>query len=119
MEIISGYLTQIMTAFFLAFFAWLGVQAKKLYNKYVTTEIKQSVCRTVVRFVEQVYLDLHGPEKLRMAMQRAVLILEEYGIKISDSELIAMLEAAVNEFNNTFHKDELPPAEPDSVGLTD
>lgn len=71
MEIISGYLTQILTAFFLAFFAWLGVQAKKLYNKYVTTEIKQSVCRTVVRFVEQVYIDLHGDEKLHFKSPRA------------------------------------------------
>ena len=117
MDFINGYLMQIMTALFLAIFAWLGVQAKKLYNKYVTTEIKQSVCRTVVRFVEQVYLDLHGPEKLHMAMQRAVLILEEYGITIGENELVALLEAAVNEFNNTFNKS--THTAPDSLGLTD
>lgn len=101
---IDGYLAQIILAIFLALAAFLGAQAKRLYKKYVTTEIKQSVCRTAVRFVEQVYKDIHGREKLEAAMQKASEILEEYGITISEAELVAMLEAAVNEFNNAFHK---------------
>ena len=105
------YLFQIIQMIIIAVVAWLGAEAKRLYKKYVSTEIKQSVCRTVVRFVEQVYVDLHGSDKLHMAMQRAVLILEEYGITISENELIALLEAAVNEFNNTFHKNDDPPDE--------
>ena len=111
------YLIQIVQMVIIAIVAWLGAEAKRLYNKYVSTEIKQSVCRTVVRFVEQVYVDLHGADKLHMAMQRAVLILKEYGIDISENELVALLEAAVNEFNNTFHKDDDPPD--DGYGLTD
>lgn len=105
------YLMQIVQMIIIAVVAWLGSEAKRLYKKYVSTEIKQSVCRTVVRFVEQVYVDIHGPEKLHMAMQRAVLILEEYGITISEHELVALIEAAVNEFNDNFSKDELPEAE--------
>ncbi len=58
----------------------------------------------MVRFVEQVYKDLHGPEKLAQAMAKASEILEGYGITISESELVAMIEAAVNEFNNAFAK---------------
>lgn len=103
-DIINNYLQQIVLLLILALAGWLGAQAKNLYRKYVTTEIKQSVCRTVVRFVEQVYKDLHGPEKLAQAMQRASEILEEYGITISETELVAMIEAAVNEFNNAFAK---------------
>ena len=100
---INAYLIQIILLLLLAFAGWLGAQAKNLYRKYITTEIKQSVCRTVVRFVEQVYKDLHGPDKLHQAMAKASEILEGYGITISESELVAMLEAAVNEFNNSFH----------------
>lgn len=108
MKIVNAYLVQIVLAALLALAAFLGAQAKGLYRKYVTTDIKQSVCRTAVRFVEQVYVDLHGPEKLQQAMARASAILEEYGIVISEMELVAMIEAAVNEFNNAFEKNALP-----------
>ena len=106
MDILNSYLTQIILMLFLAFAAFLGTQAKNLYKKYVTTEIKQAVCRTVVRTVEQLYKDLHGQEKLQKAMGRASKILEEYGIHISEYELVSMIEAAVNEFNNNFAKDD-------------
>ena len=102
--IMNSYLTQVVTLLLLALAGWLGVQAKNLYKKYVNSEIKQSVCRTAVRFVEQIYQDLHGPEKLAKAMAKASEMLAGYGIEISDEELTAMLEAAVNEFNNSFNK---------------
>ena len=104
MNILNQYINQIILMLILALAAWLGAQVKNLYRKYITTEIKQNVVRTVVRFVEQVYIDLHGPEKLSQAMEKASEILEGYGITISESELIAMIEAAVNEFNNAFKK---------------
>ena len=104
MNILNQYINQIILMLILAQAAWLGAQVKNLYRKYITTEIKQNVVRTVVRFVEQVYVDLHGPEKLAQAMEKASEILEGYGITISESELIAMIEAAVNEFNNAFKK---------------
>ena len=104
MNILNQYINQIILMLILALAAWLGAQAKNLYRKYINNEIKQNVCRTVVRFVEQVYIDLHGPEKLAQAMEKASEILEGYGITISESELIAMIEAAVNEFNNAFKK---------------
>ena len=100
----GNYFAQIVTVILLAIAGILGAQIKKLYNKYVTTEIKQAVCKTAVRFVEQVYKDIHGAEKLKAAMTKASELLTEYGITISDVELIAMLEAAVNEFNNSFNK---------------
>ena len=104
MNVLSNYLTQILWAIFLAVAGFLGMQAKNLYKKYVTTEIKQAVCKTAVRFVEQVYKDIHGPEKLDAAMKRASEMLAEYGIVISEYELVSLFEAAVNEFNNIFSK---------------
>ena len=103
-NILTNYMSQIMLACFLALAAWLGVQVKNLYDKYVTNEIKQSVCRTVVRTVEQLYKDLHGEEKLKKAMGRASVILAQYGIKIDEYELMSIIEAAVNEFNKSFKK---------------
>jgi hypothetical protein len=101
-NILANYMSQIVLSLFLMLAAWLGVQAKNLYNNLVTTEIKQAVCRTAVRFVEQLYVDIHGEEKLRAAMAKASDLLAGYGIRISDDELIAMLEAAVNEFNSYY-----------------
>ena len=104
MNIINPYLNQMLLVILLALAAWLGTQAKNLYKKYVTTEVKQAVCRTAVRFVEQVYKDLHGDDKLHAAMRKASEMLAEYGITVTEDELVAMIEAAVNEFNNSFAK---------------
>ena len=123
-DIIQQYLTQIILTIFLALAAYLGAQAKNLWKKYVNTEIKQNVIRSTVRYIEQVYKDIHGPEKLAKAMAKASEILEGYGITISESELVAMIEAAVNEFNNAFAKtagsgkhepDALPDTRPEPV----
>lgn len=104
-QFFSQYIIQIFVIIIIAIATWVGTQVKNLYRKYITTEIKQSVAKTVVRFVEQVYTDIHGKEKLEQAMKKASEILAEYGITISDAELIALIEAAVNEFNNAFNKD--------------
>jgi len=106
-QLISEYLLKLMTIIFLAGATYLGINAAKLYKKYVDTEIKQTVCRTAVRFVEQIYKDLHGEEKLQKAMEKASELLKEKKIYISADELIALLESAVNEFNNAFGKDKL------------
>lgn len=124
-EIINHYLQEIVQLLILALAGWLGVQVKNLYKKYITTKIKQSVCRTAVRFVEQIFQDIHGPEKLAQAMAKASELLAEKGITISESELVAMIEAAVNEFNDAFAKgaagsgkhepDAIPEAAPQPV----
>lgn len=100
----KAYILQAVMMVILAVAAYLGSQVKNAYTKLVTTEVKQAVCRTAVRFVEQVYTDLHGEEKLRKAMSKASALLAEKGIEISENELVAMLEAAVNEFNEQFSK---------------
>lgn len=104
MSIFNQYFYQIILFLLLALAAFLGSQARKLRDKVITTEIKQAIVRNVVRFIEQTYIDIHGPEKLAAAMARASELLQEYGITISEMELITLIEAAVNEFNNAFAK---------------
>ena len=62
---INGYINQIILTILLLFAAFLGAQVRNLYRKYVNTEIKQAVCKPAVLFVEQVYKDIHGPERIR------------------------------------------------------
>ena len=101
----SNYISQIILVILLALAGFIGVQAKNLYRKYINTEIKQAVVKDAVLFVEQVYRDIHGEEKLRAAMERASEVLAEYGITISETELVTMIEAAVKEFLNSFNKE--------------
>ena len=110
-EIISGYIMEIVKLVIFALVALMAGEAKKLWNRYVNSDIKRNVARVVVRAVEQIYTELHGDDKLHMAMQRASAILLEYGIEASDYELVSLIEAAVNEFNDTFHKADQPPDE--------
>ena len=104
MNFMSSYMAQVLGVVLVALLGYLGIQAKKLYTKYINTEMKIAICRTAVRFVEKVYKDIHGPEKLHEAMAKASELLAGYGITITEDELVAMIEAAVNEFNNNFNK---------------
>ena len=79
---------------------------KNLYTKYVNTKIKQDIAKTVVRGVEQIYKDLHGEEKLDAALKAASEMLAEKGSTASELELRMLIEAAVAEFNDAFHKTE-------------
>lgn len=110
-QVINGYIMQIAQLIIVTIAAMLATAIKRLYEKHVNTQIKRDVVRTVVRCVEQLYVDLHGRDKLEMAMSRATFILKDYGIEIGDYELTSLIEAAVNEFNNTFHKADQPPDE--------
>ena len=106
MNILNQYLTQILLALLLCVAAYLGSALKKACDRWVNTDLAKAIVRNAVRFVEQTYFDIHGPEKLRAAMARASEILLEKGIVISEIELVTMIEAAVNEFNNSFWKDD-------------
>lgn len=107
----SNYLSQIILTIFLALAAWLGLQSKNLYRKYINTEIKQAIVKNAVLFVEQTCKDIHGHDKLTEAMKKASEILESYGITISETELVTMIESAVKEFINNFVIEDILPAE--------
>ena len=103
-----GLLSALITGLFSA----LGVLLKKVYDKTIgerlKDQVKHEVAALVVRYVEQVYKDLHGEEKLEKALEAAADMLNEKGIIISDLELRVLLEAALAELNNAFQKTEAP-----------
>lgn len=72
---------------------YLGVVVKQLCTKYINDKTKQSVAKTVVRAVEQIYTDLHGEEKLNKALIAASEMFAEEGITITELEMRMLIEA--------------------------
>lgn len=101
-EIFGAYVLPAIVSLLAAAAAFVGAQIKKLYEKYINDKTKQSVVRTCVKAVEQLYHDLGGPEKLEKAKASAVEMLNEKGIPITDLELSMLIESAVSEFNYGF-----------------
>lgn len=101
-EFIATYGSTIIYAVLTALAGFLGMQLKKLYEKYVNDKTKKSVVRTCVKAAEQLYHDLDGHEKLCKAQEGIRQILEEKGISISELEMNALIEACVCEFNYGF-----------------
>lgn len=103
-EFVNAYGVEIIMAVLTAIAGYIGIVAKNLYTKYVNDKTKESVVKTVVQGVEQIYKDLHGEEKLEMALEAASEMLNEKGISATQFELRMLIEAAVAEFNKAFEK---------------
>lgn len=93
----------------------LGFAAKRLYEKHINTEEKKSIARTVAAFVEQVWKDIHGSEKMEKALETASALLKKKNIDYDASEMRVLIEAAVAEFNDAFHQ---PLTDEASAGAT-
>lgn len=104
MYFVSEYGPTIMMGILCAVFGCLGYAAKLLVAKYLTDDTKVTVARTVVQFVEQVYKQLHGPEKLGQALEAARAMLGKKGIEFDAEEMQVLIEAALAEFNEAFRR---------------
>lgn len=91
-------LNQILTALLpiiLAICTYLGARLKTKYEEKINTDIKKTVVKETVAYVQQLYGALEGPEKLQKAIEQASLLLTEKGITISEVELNMLIESAV------------------------
>lgn len=102
LEFINQYGTTILYAILGFVATYLGALCKNLVQKYLNDKTKLAVARTVVQAVEQIYKDLHGEEKLEMAIASATEMLAEKGITVTNLEIRMLIEAAVGEFNEAF-----------------
>jgi LL-H family phage holin len=103
-EFINEYGMQLMYAIITAIAGYIGIVLKNLAKKYFNDKTKKEVAKNAVQFVEQVYHNLHGDEKLNEALKAASAMLAEKSITITDLELRVLVEAAVAEFNKAFEK---------------
>lgn len=103
-EFINEYGMSLLYAIITAIAGYIGIVLKNLAARYFNDKTKQSVVKTAVKYVEQVYKDLHGEEKLNAAIKAASDMLVEKGITITELEMRVLIEAAVAEFNESFEK---------------
>ena len=101
-EILQPYLLEIIAAILTSVAAFIGVKIKKVYEEYVNTKTKKEIVECTVKYVEQVFKELHGEEKLNKAKDKALEWLNEKGIKVSDTELeiLISLKVTPNAFAN-------------------
>ena len=86
-------------------FAYIGNKLKNAYQEKVNNETAQAVVKDVVQFVEQVYTDIGGKEKLQKAVERASAILKCKGIDITTIEINMLVESAVYGLNEGLTSD--------------
>lgn len=94
-HMITEYLPVILTTIITA----ITAQLKICYTKYINDKTKKDIAATTVRYIEQIYYDLHGNEKLDKAKESMLALLEDKNIKINEIEMIMLLESAVKEMN--------------------
>lgn len=97
-ETIAEYLPAILSGILVGIVGFFTAKVKSLLN----TDEKRRVAKTTVRYIEQVYKDIHGAEKLEKAKEAAISMLNEKGINITDLEITALIEEAVKEMNLDF-----------------
>lgn len=103
-EFINQYGMEILYTAIIAIAGYIGLAVKNLCTKYINDKTKRVVAKSAVQFVEQVYRDLHGEEKLNAALSAASDMLAQKGITVTELEMRVLIEAAVGEFNNAFNK---------------
>lgn len=81
---------------------WLGTLAGKLWKEKAQSEEVQSIAKTCVRAVEQMYRDLDGEEKLGIAMEMCKDFAAGKGIKLSADEIRIFLESALAGLKGAF-----------------
>lgn len=93
--------------------AVIGIVARELIpylrakQDEATTLLKEThwawvaeIIDAVVRAVEQtVSEEIHGPEKKAIAVEKAKILCNKYGIKMTDEQLDTLIEAAVRAMN--------------------
>ena len=92
-------LLPVLATFITGLFTYIGNRLKKVYEEKVNNETAKAVVTDAVKFVEQVYSDLSGREKLEKATEQVSEVLQSKGIKITPAEINMLIESAVYGLN--------------------
>jgi len=84
--------------------AWLqkrlGVEKMQQIESELAT--KKELAALAVRFVEQVYKDLHGEQKYQKAAEWLAARAGELGLRVTPEEIKGLIEAALRAFKDEF-----------------
>lgn len=81
----------------------LGTERLQRIKEELAT--KQVLALAAVRFVEQVYKDLHGEEKYQKALEWLSTQLAQYGLKATPDELRGLIEAVLRALKDELGED--------------
>lgn len=104
MQIFNECLVSVLGVILTALAAWLGKQMGRIWRERAKSEAVQSVAKTCVAAVEQMYYEFGGEEKLKRALFYCENLLQKKGISISAEEMRLALEAALCEWKGAFGK---------------
>lgn len=116
---VTTYGNKLLGLIIISIFGCLGYAAKQICKTYLDDDTKRSIAMTAVRFVEQVWTDIHGADKLKKALETAESLLKKKGLSFDADEMMVLIEAAVQEMNEVFQKTEkqqLPVKAGDYIG---
>lgn len=102
-EIINQFLQilmPILATVLTAVFTYLGNKIKNAYETKLKNETAKTIVDDTVRYVQQVYKDLNGTEKLQKAIEKAQEVLAEKGIILTDVEINMLIESSVFTLKN-------------------
>ena len=106
---LAPMINSIIFAFLGILATWLGIQANALMERLKKSqkikeiaeqlEINKTLVKISVDYAEQIGKHLTGTEKFKLAKNKAFELIREWGINVSDSEVEALIEQAVNGYN--------------------
>ncbi len=98
-------ITPILLASLVAIIGYLakiaGIQVQRVADKYAIKaklDANKTIVDLAVKYVQQVFKEADGETKYNEAKNKALEILSEKGIKITDAELNMLIEASVANF---------------------
>lgn len=104
-DFLTNYGMELLYTVVIGIAGYIGLAIKKVIQRVADDRTKESIARTVVKAVQQIYKDLNGEEKLIKATENIAEMLADKNIIINDLEIRMLIEAAVREMN-----DEVLPA---------
>lgn len=109
-EFWTAYGAELIHTAVLGLIGYFGFVLKRLCTRFFDTQAKRDIARTCVSFVEQLFADLHGQDKLNRCMEWMEKLLMQQGISVSEEELRVWIESAVREMNAALSGDGAPAA---------
>lgn len=105
-EFVNAYGMELISAVFMAVASYIGARIKATYEKYCNTKEKQDIVKHSVNYVEQIYKDIHGEDKLNKCYEAASELLLQKGMDFTGLELRVLIESSVNAMNKAIKGDE-------------
>lgn len=106
MSALTPYLVTLVTAFA----AYVVAIIKKKLTEKLDTQTKKDIAEATVNYVEQVFEDLDGKEKLQKALETSTQWLNEKGIKVTEAEMTMFIEAAIKGAKQGWNEQKLQEA---------